>query len=26
VAIAAYVTSRLPPGADGHAKRGLSTD
>ena len=26
VAIAAYVASRLPPGAGGHAKRGLSTD
>ena len=26
VAIAAYVTSRVPPGSAGHAKRGLSTD
>ena len=26
VAIAAYVTSRLPPGAAGHAKRAVSTN
>ena len=26
VAIAAYVTSRLPPGASGHTKRVVSTD